>query len=341
MARKSATQHDIARHLKVSRSTVAAVLRNDPKFSFTEATRLRVQQAARELDYQPHSSARALRGGRTHTLALAIPQFAAIGGAIQSQNLRGMGEAAQQMGYAVTICTYGTVRQMKPTFERLMRESRFDGVVMHGDDTCQDDPREKIVEEFGLPCVVLERRSPRSAWVDFDNHAGGAMATRHLIERGRHRVALIGAWYPQRREGYLDALREAGLPFEERLIWPRLSREPYDHVGRSAVEGLFAAGARCPDALFCGTDEIALAAIATLSERGLRVPEDVAVVGYDDSVMARYANPSLTSVRQDGVEMGRQAVRLLIQFIENPSGPVEHVVLEPTLTIRRSCGVCR
>lgn len=340
MARRNASQQDVAERSRVSRSTVAAILRNDPNFSFADETRKRVWQAAKDLGYQAHSGARALRGGRTHTLALAIPLFDAISGAIQSQNLRGMGDAAQQSGYSLTICSYGTVRQMKPTFERLMRESRFDGVVMHGDETCEEDPREKIVQEFGLPCVVLERRSEHAtAWVDFDHEAGAAMATRHLIQRGRRRIALVGDWLPLRRHGYEQALRDAGLDVDRRLIWPKLSGEPYDHVGRCAVEAMFAPGAQPPDAMFCLSDEMAATCIAALADRGISVPRDVAVVGYDDSKLARYVHPSLTSVRQDGVEMGREAVRLLIQCVESEQDFVQPVLIQPTLTVRRSCGV--
>lgn len=339
MARRNASQQDVADRSKVSRSTVAAVLRNDPKFRFTDETRKRVWEAARELGYQAHSGARALRGGRTHTLALAIPQFDSISGTIQAQNLRGMGEAAQQKGYSLTICSYGTVKEMKPTFERLMRESRFDGVVMHGDESCEDDPRERIVEEFGLPCVVLERRSDHaSAWVDFDHKTGAALATRHLIQRGRRRIALVGDWHQLRRQGYTAALREAGLPVEDQLIWPQLSGESYDHVAHGAVNAMFADGFTSPDAMVCISDEIAASAMAALADRGVNVPRDVAVVGYDDSKLANYVYPALTSVRQDGIQMGREAVRLLIHCVEHPDEPVESVVIETSLTVRRSCG---
>jgi LacI family transcriptional regulator len=339
MARRNASQQDVAERSQVSRSTVAAILRNDPKFSFTDETRRRVQEAARELGYHGHSGARALRGGRTHTLALAIPQFSAISGAIQSQNLRGIGDAAQELGYSLTICSYGTVRQMKPAFERLMRESRFDGVILHGDERADDDPRERIIEEFGLPCVVLERHSGRAAaWVDFDHQLGAAKATRHLIAAGRKRIALVGDRLPLRRRGYADALEEAGRAVNARLVQQQLPGEPYEQVARKAVDQWFGDAREHPDALFCLTDEIAAAAIAALTERGIRVPDDVAVVGYDDSKLAAYANPSLTSVRQDGVLMGREAVRLLIRCIEHPDERVEPVVIRPTLTVRNSCG---
>lgn len=338
MARKGATQHDVAQRSKVSRSTVAAVLRNDPKFIFAAETRQRVLDAATALNYQPHWGARTLRGGRSHTLALAIPRFDQIGGAIQSQNLRGMGDAAQQAGYCLTICAYGTVKEMKPTFERLMRASRFDGVVLHGDDSGSEDPRERIVEEFGLPCVVLERRSEQSKWVDFDHCGGAAIATRHLLNLGRRRIALVGDNNPLRRRGYLEALEQAGLAPDKQLVWPQHPEEPYDRVAQRAVDAMFASGAKTPDALFCLSDEIAAAAIAALAKRGIRVPDDVAVVGYDDSVLARYANPSLTSVHQDGVKMGRMAIDLLIRQIESSDDLVEPVILKSTLTIRDSCG---
>ncbi len=338
MARKSVTQQDLADRSRVSRSTVAAVLRNDTRFRFTEETRRRVLEAARKLNYQPNAGARALRNGQTHAFVLAIPQFEQLSGAIQAQNLRGMGEAAQQLGYSFTICSYGTVKQMKPAFERLMRESRFDGVVMHGDESCEEDPREAIVDAFGLPCVVLERHSHHSAWVDFDHRAGAAMATTYLLERGRRRIALVGAGHAQRQQGYEESLRRAGLAIDDRWIVPRYSGEAYDHLGQRAIQALFADGQVQPDALFCLSDEIAASAIALLTARGVRVPEDVAVIGYDDSTMARYANPPLTSVRQDGVKMGHEAIRLLVQQISDPDTSVEPVVLAPTLTVRRSCG---
>src|SRR5690606_5281518 len=113
MTQRRVTQRDVAERSRVSRSTVAAILRNDPRLTFSEETRRRVLEAARELNYRTHSGARALRDGRTRTLALAIPHFGLLGGAIQSQNLRGMGEAAQHLGYSLAICAYGAVRRIK------------------------------------------------------------------------------------------------------------------------------------------------------------------------------------------------------------------------------------
>lgn len=339
MAGKGATQQDVAERSQVSRSTVAAILRNAPDMSFSAQTRERVLKAARELNYRPNSAARSLRSGKTHNLALAIPQFTAIEGAIQMQNVRGIGEQAQKLGYTLTICSYGDLKQMRPTFERLVRESRFDGVILFGDKSCAQDPRESILADLNLPCVVLERRSEQFPWVDFDHEAGAAAGVAHLLAGGYTRIALVGDEHPLRRQGYLAQLGKVGVAIDERARVPRRSGEAYDHLAHRAIEVLFAEDGYRPDALLCMSDEIAAASCAVLSSRGLTVPMDVAVVGYDDSKMARYANPPLTSVRQDGVEMGNQAVRLLLQMIDGERELVEPRVLAPTVVVRQSCGL--
>ena len=339
MAGKGATQQDVAERSQVSRSTVAAILRNAPDMSFAAETRDRVLKAARELNYRPNSAARSLRSGKTHNIALAIPQFTAIEGAIQVQNVRGIGEQAQKLGYTLTICSYGDVKQMRPTFERLVRESRFDGVILFGDKSCARDPRENILADLKLPSVVLERRSEQFPWVDFDHESGAAAGVTHLLGSGRSRIALVGDEHPLRRRGYVAELERAGVPFDQRACIPRRAGEAYDALAMRAVEALFADDGYKPDALLCMSDEIASASCAALAARGLTVPTDVAVVGYDDSKMARYANPPLTSVRQDGVEMGSQAVCLLSRMITEGRESVEPIVLKSEVVVRNSCGL--
>jgi DNA-binding LacI/PurR family transcriptional regulator len=338
-----ATQSDIARLSKVSRSTVAAILRSDSGDSaYAQETRRRVMEAARRLNYRPNSAARSLRSGRTHTIALAVANFGAIRGPIQIANLEGIGEQAQKLGYALTLSGYDEHTDLRVTFRRLLREGRFDGVVFYGSQGTTDDQREEIFAGLKIHFVGIEKISPRFSCIDFDNVYGAKEATRHLIRLGRRRIGFLGCneqIMPSRlrRQGYQAACLEAGLELEPELVVLGNVDQGYADSGYQGIKQLLDAGISF-DALFCASDDTALAAIQVLSERGLRVPDDVAVVGYDDNPLARLANPALTTVHQDGVEMGRQAMTMLHQLIEGDATSPIQQMLRPTLVVRRSCG---
>jgi LacI family transcriptional regulator len=324
---------------------VARILATDEAdCPFAPETRRRVREVAGRLKYRPNSSASSLRSGWTHTVALAIPSFQTVRGPIQIANLQGIGEQAQKLGYALTLCGYEEHSNLRMTFERLVREGRFDGVLIYshkfpfGNSTA--DEREAVFAELKIPFVSLERTTPDAPCIDFDNVHGGREATEHLIRLGRRRIAFLGHSekgipYRDRYRGYADAMAAGGLEVDRR--WAEPLEGDFAQTGRRGARRLLESGADF-DALVCVTDVTAMAAMQVLAERGVHVPKEVAVVGYDDSPMALLAAPALTTVRQDGREMGRQAMTMLHEQME--SGDLRPVrrLLKPSLVVRRSCG---
>jgi DNA-binding LacI/PurR family transcriptional regulator len=339
------TQSDVAKACRVSRSTVAAVLQNRPSTSvISPTTRHRVIEAARRMNYRPNFAAHSLRSRRTHTLALTIPNFSAVKGTMQIQKLQGLGQRAQELGYTVVLCGYEERSDLRTTFANLVREGRFDGVIFHGDMRHDLDEREVIFKEINIPNVVLEKTTPRSSCVDFDHVWGGAAATRHLLKAGRQRIGFIGRSdnqipFRKRYEGYQSALAEAGIPCNRQRVTDSTGR--LVETGQRGARQLLERGMDV-DALVCVSDEGAMAAIQILAKAGLSIPGAVAVVGYDDAPMAAIANPALTTIRQDGVAMGRLAVDMLHRQIEAEGAlPPEQYTLRPELVIRDSCGASR
>lgn len=328
----------------VSRSTVAAVLRNKPSTAaISEATRQKVLAAARQLSYRPHAAAFSLRTRRTHTIAIAVPYLPLLTGTITGRILQGVGQRAQSLGYDLNICSYQEGPEARTTFTRLFRESRYDGVLFYGDSaTGHDDPREIILSELAVPHVVLEKSSRRSVSIAFDNIDGARQAVAHLASLGHRRIAYVGnsesvMYCRERLQGYRQALAESGLVFDPELVFPLNSPEDTDYVacGRSAAMARIRRHSDY-DAAFCVCDATALGMIQTLLRHGTHVPRDVAVVGFDDSMAAALTTPSLTTVRQDGVAMGEEAVTLLHSLI-NGQQPVTRTIRIPVnLIVRES-----
>lgn len=335
------SQSDIARACGVSRSAVAAVLGGGPTTTVVGvATRARILAAARRLGYGGNAAARALRSGRTHAVALAIPYPGILRAVIPSQILQGIVERTQQTGYTVHLCTYHEAGDLRGSLLRTLQESRVDGVFFHAEQRAAADPREAMLRASGVPFVALHKQSSTSSSVDFDHIGGARQAVAHLVRKGRRRIAFVGdqpavAYAEQRKAGYMQALCDAGIPVDPALILS--SSDDYAESGRRAVMQIVRSGLPC-DALFCTSDVAALTAIQELGAHNLRVPGDVAVVGYDDSEPAAWATPALTSVRQDGIEMGRQAVDMLLHRIAQPAAGPELRVLPVQLVVRASCG---
>jgi LacI family transcriptional regulator len=192
--------------------------------------------------------------------------------------------------------------------------------------------------------VVLEKIAPQISSIDFDNVHGATAAAKHLIGLGRRRIGFLGYSergipYRRRHEGYRAACLAAGLEVDPRLTEP-LGMDGFAEAGRRGVRHLIESGIDF-DALLCVCDETALAAMQTLADYGKRVPAEVAVVGYDDHPLAASATPALTTVRQDGVEMGRRAMEMLHRQIETGDITPSHQLIEPKLIVRRSCGAER
>ncbi|WP_030555862.1 LacI family DNA-binding transcriptional regulator [Streptomyces exfoliatus] len=332
------TLEEVAARAGVGRGTVSRVINGSPRVS--EQAKAAVEQAVAELGYVPNRAARALAGSRTDAVALVIPEtearlfaepyFLDIIRGVSSE----LADADKQL-----LLTLIRSEQERQRFEQYLAAQRVDGVLLvsvHGADPLPDQ-----VRALGLPAVLNGRRTEdeRVAFVDSDNTGAGRTAVAHLAARGRQRIATITGPLDMyvarcRLDGYRQGLAESGLAADEALV---ATGDFTEEGGRRAMRELLD---RRPDldAVFAASDVMAAGARGVLREAGRRVPEDVALVGVDDSAVARHMDPPLTSVRQPIEEMGRTMARLLLQEIAAPSDPDEQPrrMLPTELVVRAS-----
>ncbi|MFJ8184348.1 LacI family DNA-binding transcriptional regulator [Streptomyces sp. NPDC096105] len=336
------TLEEVAARAGVGRGTVSRVINGSPRVS--EATRAAVEAAVAELGYVPNTAARALAANRTDAIALVVPEPETrfFTEPYFSDMLRGVGAALSDTEMQLLLIFAGSDRE-RQRLAQYLAAHRVDGVLLVS--VHADDPLPDMLSQLEIPAVISGPRSADETLtsVDSDNYGGARQAVEHLIGRGRRTVAHItgrlDVYGAQRRvDGYRDALREAGHTVDELLIEPGDFSED---GGRRAMEALLE---RRPglDAVFAASDVTAAGARQVLREAGRRIPDDVALVGYDDSAIARHMEPPLTSVRQPIEEMGRAMTDLLLAEVADrrPSATRElerrQVVLATELVERAS-----
>jgi len=299
----------------VGRGTVSRVINGSPRVS--DATRAAVEAAVAELGYVPNTAARALAANRTDAIALVVlePEDRFFAEPYFSEMLRGVGAELAETEKQLLLIFAGSYRERRRLAQYLAAH-RVDGVLLVS--VHVDDPLPDLLAQLEIPTVISGPRSECEALpsVDSDNHGGGRSAVEHLIARGRRRIATITGrldMYGARRrvEGYRAALRSAGREVDEELIVPGDFTE---EGGRRAMTHLLACRPDL-DAVFVESDVMAAGARQVLREAGRRIPDDVALVGYDDTAIARHMDPPLTSVRQPIEEMGRAMTVLLLEEI--------------------------
>jgi len=327
------TMSDVAREAGVSVMTVSHILNGRPRAS--EATRQRVLDVVAELGYEINLTARGLRSGRTNTVALIVPSFHDYFGEI-ADRLAVLLEASGL--HLVLERTAGTAEHERDALS-LARLKMYDGVLL----SAHGISREELeTVSAAVPLVLLgERRMPDDIdHVRLDNVEGARLATEHLIARGARRIALLGGAFEtepgmasSRREGWEIAHGEAGLTHDPRLITPV---EDYSmDCARTAMRALLDSGQHV-DGVFAITDVVAQGALSALGERGLRVPDDVQVVGFDDLEIDEFMTPGLTSVNPNHELLASTAVRLLTERIAGRSRAAVHEVIPVRLVERGS-----
>jgi len=303
------TAHDVARAAGVSQATVSLVLGGNPRARIAAATREKVLKAAEELGYRPNILARGLVRGRSYALGVIVPDLA---NPFFLDVVRGIERVAADEGYAVLLCDArdtGATRHLEA-----LRARQVDGVILDasGADSLPDD----VVTDLNV--VVADRPTDRFPGVASDAEAAGRLAAEHLLGLGHREVALIGPAseehaFRMRERGFAKALRAAGAA----LPSTRLRRAPATVAGgEAAMRALLAAKGPRPTGVFCANDLVALGALRACAAAGVRVPEEMSVVGCDDIEMARVVTPELTTVAVPARELGARAARLLLRQIE-------------------------
>lgn len=328
-----ATIQDVADLAGVSIATVSRVVNG--KSPVVPETAQRVMDAIRELNYVPRAAARILASKRTDTLGLIVPE---ISGEFFAPMLRGIEAAAGDAGFDLLI---HTTAYKKPDMRRhTLGEHNTDGLLVFIG-SMELAELERLVS-IGFPVVFLHQTAPEGLdipVVTVENKKGAFLAVEHLIETHSCRRILYlngpegnedSAW---RERGYRLALEKHDIPFDPALVVPG------DFSSRRAEQAMreLLAGGLAFDAIFSGDDLAAVGAMSALREAGLRIPEDVKIIGFDDVPLARHLTPPLTTVHAPTEQVGRTATDLLVRLVRRE--PVEREILLPTeLTIRQSCG---
>lgn len=342
MKSETADMDTVARLAGVSKATVHRALQNTGRIS--PMTREKVLAVAAQIGYRPNRLARSLREQRSATLGVVVTSIA---GSLYAHALEGIESVLQEQDYSVLLaCSHSDFGRERAAVE-LLREKQVDGLIVVPADPEQGSEFYAALTAQDAPLVFLDRAVPESEAdaVATDHEAGGYLAARCLLQAGRRRIGFVSTLAVKRRyasvrerlRGCNRALAEAGLPPAVEIGPGVPDRETHHAFGYTAMQSYLQTGNRL-DGLFAVNDQAAYGAILALAEAGLRVPDDIAVVGYDDLDMSAYFSPPLTTVRQPMHTIGTEAARLLIRRIDRSEpAPPRRLLLEPTLIIRRSC----
>ena len=332
------TIRDVARLAKVSPATVSNVINDTAPIS--DETRQRVLTAIDSLGYHPSVLARGLQAGRSRMLGYSwIPMPPDNFTPILDRFLQSMAEAAVRYNYHILTFPAPSPRQEVDVYRQMMASGRVDGFILSA--TNLNDARIRYLLDEAFPFVAFGRANPEwdFPYVDVDGAAGIRLAVDHLAALGHRRISCL-AWPEDsltgkyRLQGYYDGMAEAGLPVDRR--WLCRVENDYGQAYACAKEQLALPSAERPTAIVCMTDLMAVGVLNAAADAGVRVGYDLAVTGFDDSAMARYVRPPLTSLRQPIAAIGEQVVQMLLAKVRKEPLAEPHVLLPPELIIRES-----
>ena len=329
------TIHDIASELGLHASTISRALSDNPAVS--KKTRELIKAKARELNYRPNQMAAALRKGRSDMLGVIVP---AIDRNFFASVIRGIEEEANVAGLHVMVCqSYDDSERERQLVEGL-QSLRVDGIMISvAKDGGNDADFFKGIIKAGTPIQFFDNTPPDwdAAAVVINDKGGAYLATKHLIDSGRRRIAHLRGpqhlhIYRDRYQGYKDALEEAGIPVTEALI---VNISSHFDNGRKAFAHLWTRKIK-PDGIFSASDYSAAGVMQAAQEHGLSIPGDVSVIGFANEPFTELMTPSLSSVDQQTLSMGRKSARRLMAMIKGEEFDQSRVMLEPSVIVRGS-----
>lgn len=331
---KPPTIKDIARQLNISVSTVSRAIRNASDVN--KETKQAVINLVEELNYQPNQLALSLRNKQTHTIGVIVPNLDYV----LSMMVKGIDEVALEAGYTVMICQSNESFGREILNTRRLLESLVDGFIISVSSETKNFDHIKKIQEKEIPMVVFDRVTPhlKAPSVRIDNEDGGFQATEHLIEQGYKRIAILAGpkildISNKRMDGYLSALKKHKIKADPSLIMHCDFNQDYAFF---ATEELLSMKKR-PDAIFTISDRMAIGAMLAIKKKGLTMPDDIGLVGFNDEPILNLVSPTISSVEQPFFELGKTTAKLFIECMHNKEdmSNVEKV-LKTKLHIRES-----
>lgn len=334
MHHKPPTIKDIAQKLHLSISTVSRALRNAADIN--PDTKKNVLELAEQLNYQPNRLALSLRQKQTNTIGVIVPNLDYV----LSTMVKGIDEAALEAGFTVIVCQSNESFGREVVNTRRMLQSLVDGFIISISSETKSNEHFKILKDRDIPFVVFDRVIPdlEASSVILDNEDGGFLATEHLIEQGYKRIAILAGAKTlgisnSRLNGYKLALKKHGFKFDPDLVTYCDFNQDFAYF---ATEELLSSKKR-PDAIFTISDRMAIGAMLAIKKKGLKMPDDIGLVGFNNEPSLALFSPSISSVEQPSFEIGKMAGKLFIeQFLNNEFSNNKEIVLKPKLFIRES-----
>jgi LacI family transcriptional regulator len=340
------TLNDVARAAKVSKTAVSAVIGEfgtNSRVRVGDQTRQRIIEAAGKLGYTRNILASGLRKGKTHTIGLVLEVLLAEANAIKAQAIE---DTAREGGYRTFTCCHYNRRDLEEADLRDLVGRKVDGLAIYVRQPAMEEKNTYLqsLAEQKFPIVTFYGDLPFPVnSVKVDNFYGGLMAIRHMVQIGRTKIAFFSGnpAYSSARDrinGWKEGCKEAGLHFKKMPFQSFSHALEEEMVGYQFCQDLIKSKKEF-NALVAGNDFLALGAMKALAERGIKVPDDVAVIGFDDSRFSSFLPVPLTTIHQPSREVGETAFQILLRKMEDPKSPMEQVVLKPSLILRQSTQV--
>lgn len=331
---KPATIKDIAKKLNISVSTVSRALRDAADVN--RNTRNAVKLLAEELNYQQNRLAVSLRQQQTHTIGVIVPNLDYV----LSTMVRGMDEVALEAGYTVMVCQSNESFGREIVNTKRLLDSLVDGFIISVSSETKSFEHFKKIQERNIPMVLFDRAPPdlNAPSVELDNEAGGFMATEHLIKQGYRRIAILAGpknlgISNKRMDGYKKALQKYKIKVNENLIVHCDFNQDYAY--HATLELLNRKNK--PDAIFTISDRMAIGAMLAIKEKGLNIPSEIGLVGFNNEPVTNLVTPSITSIEMPAFEIGKAAAKLFVEIMNHREGEiVEAQILKPKLLVRNS-----